>query len=130
FNHSVFYRNTQADGTASLDILGFPASRATSYSGELRASGVYTQGNYRHTVHFDVRGRDAERLFNGAASASFGPATIGVYQPLPEPAYVFGPRDKDSVRQITPGATYFGQWARVGEFSVGVQKAFYRRTFG
>ena len=130
FNHAFLYRNTQTDGTAALDVLGFPATRATSVSGEVRASGVYTQGNYRHTIHLATRGRNVERVFNGAGSAAFGAATIGVYAPLPEPAYTFGPRDKDVVRQITPGATYVGQWARVGEFSVGLQKSFFRRAFG
>ena len=129
-SHSIFYRNTQPDGTASLEILAFPRQRSSSFSGETRASGVYTQGSYRHTVHVSLRGRDVVRLFNGASSASFGTANIGVFQPQIEPTYTFGPRDKDTVRQLTPGASYFGQWAGVGEFSVGVQKSFYRRRFG
>ncbi len=129
-SHAIFYRNTQADGTANLDILASPRGRSDSMSGEVRASGVYTAGDYRHTVHFTLRGRNIERLFGGASSASFGPAVIGIYQPQVEPTYTFGPRDKDVVRQLTPGATYFGQWAGVGEFSIGLQKAFYRRRFG
>ena len=31
---------------------------------------------------------------------------------------------------MTPGVTYVGQWAGVGEFSVGFQKSFYHREFG
>jgi len=129
-NFTIFYRNTQLDGTANLDIIGFPAHKSASWSGEMRASGIFTQGSYRHTVHLAVRGRDTDRLFGGGNTINFGPAKIGVYQEQIEPTYTFGIRDKDAVRQITPGVSYVGQWANVGEFSVGLQKAYYRRSFG
>ena len=130
-NYSVIYRNTQPNGTGNLDITKFPLADSDSYSGEMRASGVFTEGRFRHTVHFAVRGRDTTRVFGGGASVSFGPATIGVYRPVAQPNYVFAtPRDRDIVRQFTPGISYIGQWANVGEFSVGLQKAFYDRTFG
>jgi len=129
-NYTIFFRNTQADGSANLDIIGFPAHKATSTSGEVRGSGVFTQGSFRHTVHLAVRARDTERTFGGGQTVNFGPATIGVYQPLTKPEYVFGVRDQDKVRQISPGITYVGQWGAVGEFSVGLQKAYYRRNFG
>jgi iron complex outermembrane receptor protein len=129
-NFTIFYRNTQADGSASLDIIGYPAHKATSTSGEVRGSGIFTQGSFRHTVHMAVRARDTERTFGGGQTINFGPATIGVYQPVAEPTYTFGIRDQDKVRQISPGVTYVGQWGGVGEFSVGVQKAYYSRNFG
>jgi len=129
-NFTIFYRNTQADGSANLDIIGFPAHKAASTSGEVRGSGIFTQGSFRHTVHVAVRARDTQRTFGGGQTVNFGPATIGVYEPLPEPTYTFGVRDLDKVRQISPGITYVGQWGAVGEFSVGVQKAYYRRNFG
>ena len=59
-NKSVFFRNTQVSGLADLDIIGSPKHRSASTSGEMRASGVFTQGTYRHTVHFNVRGRHFE----------------------------------------------------------------------
>lgn len=130
FGFSVFYRNTQQDGTANLDVLSLPKGHSTSTSGEARASGIFTQGNYRHTIHMAVRGRYTDRLFGGAGSHSFGTGYIGIYTPMPEPTYTFGLRDRDLVRQITPGISYVGQWARVAEFSVGLQKSFYRREFG
>jgi len=129
-NYTIFYRNTQADGSASLDIIGYPAHKATSTSGEVRGSGIFTQGSFRHTVHLAVRARDTERIFGGGQTINFGPATIGVYQPVPEPTYTFGVRDLDKVRQVSPGITYVGQWSGIGEFSVGAQKAYYRRNFG
>jgi len=127
---TIFYRNTQPDGSANLDIIGFPAHKSASTSGEVRASGVFTQSTYRHTVHLAVRARDTDRLFGGGQTQNFGHAVTGVYQEVPQRTYTFGVRDKDAVRQISPGITYVGQWANVGEFSVGLQKSFYRRNFG
>ncbi len=129
-NHVIFYRNTQADGTANLDILEYPEHVSGSTSGEVRASGVFTEGSYRSTVHIAVRGRDTARLFGGGSTINFGPAKIGVYRPVAKPAFRLGTRDKDVVSQITPGLSYVGEWAGVGEFSVGLQKSFYHRDFG
>ena len=129
-NHTVFFRNTQADGSANLDIVSYPHHKAASFSGEVRGSGIFTDGSYRHTVHVAVRARDVNRIFGGGQTISFGATNIAVVKPVPEPTYTFGIRDQDLVRQISPGITYVGQWARVGEFSVGLQKSFYRRNFG
>lgn len=130
WNHVIFYRNTRADGSANLDILGYPEHYSGSYSGELRASGAFTQGAFRHTVHLGVRGRDTTRRFGGGSTVNFGPAQVGVYQPHPDPNYTFGILDEDLVRQATPGVSYVGQWANIGEVSVGIQKSFYHRDFG
>jgi iron complex outermembrane receptor protein len=129
-NFSILYRNTQSDGTANLDIISYPPLKSASTSGEFRASHVFTDGSFNHTVHMAVRGRDTQRVFGGGDTVNFGAATIGVYRELAEPVFNYGVRDKDSVRQISPGVSYVGQWAGIGEFSVGVQKSFYRRAFG
>ena len=129
-NFVVSYRNTQADGTANLDILRYPHHRLASYSGEARASGVFTEGDLRHTVHFNLRGRETSRVFGGGGTVLFGKHTVGVVEDLPQPTFTFGRRDKDLVDQFTPGVAYVGQWANVGEASVGVQKSFYSRSFG
>ena len=127
-NHVVFLRNTQPDGTANLDILRYPEHFACSYSGEARASGVYTDGAFRHTVHIATRGRSTRRLFGGGSTHQ--PRHDAGRRGVAEPVYTLGVPDKDVVRQITPGVSYVGQWANVGEFSVGVQKSFYHRDFG
>ena len=95
----------------------------------MRATGVYTQGSYRHTIHLNVRGRDTTRIFGGAGTVSFGKAVIGVNAPVTEPVFTTGTRDRDVVRQITPGVSYVGQWARIAEFSVGLQKSYYHRDY-
>ena len=129
-NDVVFFRNVQPNGTGTLDILRYPEQFSGSYSGEVRASGVFTDGSFRHTIHFGVHGRDTVRRFGGGDDQSFGPATVGVFTPHGEPTFNFGVRDQDVVKQYTPGVSYVGQWARVGEFSVGLQKSFYHREFG
>ncbi len=129
-NHVVFFRNTQVDGSANLDILRYPRHYHGSYSGEIRASRVFTDGKFRHTVHFGVRGRDVVHRFGGGQTLSFGLARVAVYRAIAEPTYTFGVRDEDLVKQVMPGATYVGQWAGVGELSFGLQKSFYHRDFG
>ncbi len=130
-NFVVFYRNTQSDGFADLAVRSDPHHRLTSISGEIRATGTYTEGSYRHTLHLDVRGRDTVRLFGGGQTVALGRAAIGVAMPVARPTFApFGVRDRDVVKQITPGISYGGQWAGVGEFSVAVQKSFYDREFG
>jgi len=130
-SHSVFFRNVNAAGMGNLDITGFPGNRAASYSGEVRATGVYTQGKvWQHTIHMSVRGRDTQRKFGGGHTVNFGPRMIGVYDPVPEPIFRYGLRDIDHVRQTTPGVAYTGDWARIGSFNVGAQKSFYRRNLG
>lgn len=129
-NFVVFYRNVQPTGMGSLDVLRYPEHSSYSTSGEVRASGVFTDGAFRHTVHLSTRARDTHRLFGGGATTSFGAAAIGTARSLPEPRYVLGVRDNDVVKQVTPGLAYVGQWANVGEFSIGLQKSFYARDYG
>ncbi len=125
--HFTFFRNVQPDGFGTLDILRSAVIYDISYSGEARLTRTFTEGKRQHTFHFAVRGRDAKHLFGGGASYSFGPAQVGVYDPRPEP--VFGPLADPSlnhVSQYTPGVSYVGRWLDVGEFSVGLQKSFFR----
>ncbi len=129
-NYAILFRNVQPDGSGSLDVIGSPQHSSAGTSGEVRLSGIFTTGRFRHTVHMATRGRDVQRVFGGTNTVSFGPATIGISQPVAKPAFSYGVRDKDLVRQISPGVAYVGQWANIGEFSVGLQKSFYKRSFG
>jgi len=125
---AILYRNTQPDGTADLEIRRSPPPVKRSYSGEVRASGVFDEGPRRHTVHLSARGRLVRRSFGGEDTVSFGTATIGVPIVLPEPTYNLSPQSIDKVRHGTVGASYVAQWQDVGEISVGLQKSFYNRT--
>jgi iron complex outermembrane receptor protein len=129
-NYAVLYRNVQRNGDALLDVVGSPHHVSAGTSGEVRLSGVLTQGVYRHTLYLATRGRNTHRIFGGTSTASYGAAQIGIYRELPKHSVPYSVRDDDVVRQITPGVSYAGQWAGVGEFSIGVQKSFYRREYG
>ena len=124
----ILYRNTQPDGTADLNFRSRPGQKKGSYSGEVRASGVFSEGPRRHTLHMSVKGRAVRLLFGGDDTISFGTAVIGVHTLVPEPTFNIGPQSRDKVRHGTLGASYVGQWSAIGEISVGLQRAFYRRT--
>ena len=129
-NYVVNYRNIQPNGVGDLSIQKYPLHDSFSVSGEVRASGVYTTGDFRHTIHIATRGRETTRIFGGGHTVNFGQATLGVYNEVAKPNYILRVRDKDVVHQYTPGVSYAGQWASVGEFSVGLQKSFYDHEFG
>lgn len=126
-NVTVFYRNVQQSGAATLDAFADPASSRRSYSGEVRLTRAFPEGDRLHTFHFSAKGRDVERVFGGGAGAAVGPITFGVETPLPEPAFTFGPTSADQARQISPGVSYIGYWRDVGDISFGLQKSFYTR---
>jgi iron complex outermembrane receptor protein len=126
-NHVISYRNTQPDGSAQVDALKDPPTYAGSYSGEVRLSRRFIEGDRAHTVHIAVRARDARRVFGGADVENLGPGFIAVYNPAPEPAFVFGPQRKDIVKQGTAGISYGVKWLGIGEFSAGLQKTHYTR---
>ncbi len=125
---SMLYRNTQPDGTADLSVRSRPTPWLGSYSGEVRASGVYTEGPRRHTLHFSAKGRAGKRLFGGEDTIAYGTAMIGDPVAIPKPTFNLGPQSRDKIRHGTVGASYVGLWRGIGEISVGLQKAFYRRT--
>jgi iron complex outermembrane receptor protein len=126
-NVTLFYRNVQPSGAASLDAFADPASSRRSYSGEVRLTRTFSDGDRQHTVHIATKGRDVERTFGGGAGAALGPATFGVETPRPEPVFTFGPTSRDKARQVSPGISYLGYWEGVGTISFGLQKSFYTR---
>ena len=121
--------DTDSDGIGTLNIRTRPPAFIGSYSGEVRASGVFAEGPRRHTLHFSAKGRASKRTFGGDDTISVGLHPIGQRISISKPTgFVFGPQSRDKVRHGQAGVSYVGQWGGVGEFSVGVQKAFYRRT--
>lgn len=125
----IFYNNTQPNGLADLSFLGDPRQEFGSYSGEVRMSGVFSEGPRRHTIHFAFRGRDTDRFFGGGDVVNIGPAFIGVTNRLPKPNFVFKPSNEDHVQQGTGGIAYEGLWKDIGELSFGLQKTTYNRTY-
>lgn len=127
-DHNLLYRNVQPDGTGQVDMYQGRDLYVGSNSGEVRVSRVMVEGERQHTIHLSVKGRDSLRMFGGGQTITIGTGRIGVVTPLPQPVFAPGPRSRDKVFQITPGVSYVARWLNVGEFSLGAQKSFYRRT--
>ncbi len=127
FFYGDFLRNIQPDGTAQHSIFKQPEQSFVSYSGEIRASKIVSDGARRHTVDFVVRARDVQRQFGGADVRSFGIGRVGVREVIAEPVFTPGAVTDDHTRQKTVGVSYAGLWAGVGGIGIGAQKSFYRR---
>ncbi len=123
------YRNVQADGTAELQYtrLGRWPLPHSSKSGEVRLSRIFDEGDRRHTVHFNVRGKASGTGNGGNTSMRAGPIQFGVPVELPAPTFAAGQRGREYVRQGTLGVSYGVLWRDVGEFSAGLQRTFYKR---
>lgn len=126
-SNSTYYTNVQPDGISDVIFYSNPHQRFSSYSGETRATGVYTVGDFRHTVHLTVRARESKRLGAGTHVLPYGRMMLGVPTPVPEPNFVHMTRNFDDAKQLTGGALYDLQWRHVGGFSVGLQETTYHR---
>ncbi len=127
-DYSVFYRNTQPNGVADLAVRANAPPALLSYSGEVRASGFFSEGPRRHTLHLSAKGRLVSRTFGGDDTVSLGTAMLGVPLSIPKPVFNLGPQSLDKVRQGTLGISHVTLWPGIGEISAGVQKSFYRRA--
>lgn len=126
-DYIVFYRNVQASGAATMDVVRNQPARDVSYSGEVRLSRTFTEGERQHTFHLAARGRDVKHVFGGGSSVALGAVQLGVDNARPEPVFPApAPSGRNEVSQITPGLSYIGRWLEVGEFSVGAQKSFFK----
>lgn len=123
------YLGADQSGLASLHrFINEPENEQRSLSGEARLTGVFRGEDLRHTVHLSLRGREARRNFGGGSIRDFGPAQIGVYAPIAEPTWAFGPGTFDEVTQTALGLGYQLTWRGVGEASLGLQSVDYEKT--
>jgi iron complex outermembrane recepter protein len=122
------YRNVQPDGSAQRALVAQKDQTTASTSGELRSTHSHTEGVRRHTLHLSARGRDTRRSYGGADVRDLGPGVIGRGADVPEPDFDFGPQSRDEVRQITGGIGYELRWLKLGELSLGLQKADYEKN--
>ncbi|WP_439532978.1 TonB-dependent receptor domain-containing protein [Polymorphobacter sp.] len=121
----------QPDGRAAGQrIIADPPLFFVSNSGEVRLSRRIAEGPRAHVIHLALRGRAANRRFDGADVIELGPIRLGELQTAPLPLFQFGPQQADRVRQWTLGLAYEGRWAGVGEISLGLQRTDYRKRIG
>lgn len=126
-DHTTFFNNTQRDGTTDVVFQKLLPIVIETTSGEVQAQGVYTMGDFRHTVYLMGRGRELSRPSGGSAQVVYGRANINSMPQVLEPVWVHAPQGLDSSKQITGGIQYVGQWRNVGDVNIGVQKTKYDR---
>jgi iron complex outermembrane receptor protein len=132
FDQKTSYANLlvdlQPDGSADRLIIADPRAKNVSLSGEARLTHSIADGPRLHLLYVSLRERDARHQFDGSDAVDLGPTRIGVAEDSPKPSFAFGPLSRDRIRQTTYGIAYDGRWKDVGEISVGVSRADYRKT--
>jgi iron complex outermembrane receptor protein len=121
------FLDTDPVGRARRLILADRDFGLGSTSGELRASRSVPLGEWLHTAHVAVRGRDQRRRFGGSDAFDAGAAVVGVPVALPRPAFEFGAQTREHVRQSAGAIAYEGRWGRHLELGAGLQKIRYRK---
>lgn len=129
-NFASQFLDTTADGRTREQVIADPEQRYASTSGELRVSRSIAEGPRLHVLYASVRARALDSRYGGSAPAlNLGVRRLGERVVVAEPSgFAFGERTRDAVRQTTIGVAYEGRWKGVGEASVGIQRADYRKT--
>ena len=127
-NFINLYLNLELDGRADQLIVAEQLARNGSTSGEFRIDRLVTEGPRAHQLSLTLRGRLRKRVFGGSDFIDLGNVQIGEPLSAQVPAFDFGVRDVDRVRQGTAGVAYGLRWRGTGEFNASLQKTFYRKT--
>lgn len=114
--------------TASHKVIADPRRDAWSDSGEVLVTMRLGTGPLQQRIFAGYRARDRKTETGGADSRNFGAVTLGVYDPQPEPDFVFGPTNKGNVRQSAWEIGYSARREGLGSINLGLQKARYRAT--
>lgn len=122
------YAAIQPNGQAEHLVVAYPDQSAASTSGEVRLTGRFQAGDWRHELIFLARGRDVRAHYGGADTVDVGPAMIGAGLQLPEPAFTFSPRTRDRTELWGIGSAYHVDWDRRAELEVGIQRENYKKN--
>jgi iron complex outermembrane receptor protein len=125
---SDLFLNVDAAGAGAHRIAAFPKQDYSALSGELRLTRSFATEQQQHTFLVSLRGRKRVTTSGGRHIVAFAPGRIGAPVPLAEPNFMFGPTNRDVVRQGTFGVGYQGVWPGVGELNLGVQKTRYEKA--
>ena len=122
------YTDVQPNGRSEQLVVGFPDQTASSTSAEMRLTGTFTTGDWRHELIFMTRGRDTTGRYGGEDVVDLGPASIGTIVQVPEPDFAYSARAIDHAELWSIGAAYRLDWRSQGVLELGVQKEGYRET--
>jgi iron complex outermembrane recepter protein len=130
-NASTFadlYTGIQPDGRAEHVLIGYPNQSLASTSGELRLTGRFESGDWRHELIMLARGRLGIARYGGGDAVDEGATVIGRNIQLPEPQFTYTERTTDRTNQWTVGGAYRANWRGWAEMQVGVQEQSYRKS--
>lgn len=122
------YTAVQPDGQSEHLVVGYPDQSAASTSGEIRLTGRFRAGDWRHEIIFMARGRDVLARYGGEDAVDVGTALIGLGTQVPEPAFTYSPRTRDRAQLWSIGSAYHVDWDRHGELEIGIQQETYRKN--
>jgi len=116
-------------GDGVFGAILYPGRDYGSWSGELQAARDFDVAtDWRANLLLSLRGRDVRVRSPREPDPVEAPYLAGEpVPPLPEPGLNDGPDDRESVRQLTPGAMMRLAWRDRLELQLGVQRADYRR---
>ena len=116
-------------GDGQFGAILYPERDYGSWSGELQAARDFElAADWRASLLLSLRGRDVRVRTPPEADPVEAPYQAGgPAPPLTEPVLDDGPDDRESVRQLTPGAMMRLAWRDRLELQLGVQRADYRR---
>jgi iron complex outermembrane receptor protein len=122
------YTNILPGGQSEHVVVGYPDQIGSSTSGEMRLTGSFTTGDWRHELIFMTRGRDTATRYGGEDAVDLGPAVIGIPVQLPEPDFTYSPRAIDRSQLWSIGAAYHVDWRNLAELETGIQKENYHEA--
>jgi iron complex outermembrane receptor protein len=122
---SDLYVDTLPSRLADHVVVGYPDQRVASTSGEVRLTGRFAAGDWRHELVFLARGRDTLAMYGGSDAVDVGPALIDQGLQVPEPAFSYSARTRDRTELWSVGTAYRVQWDAHGELAFGVQQESY-----
>jgi iron complex outermembrane receptor protein len=122
------YTDVEPNGHAEHVVVGFPDQNTSSTSGEMRLTGTYITGDWRHEFIFMARGRDTTANYGGEDAVDLGPVNIGTIIQAPEPDFTYSARAIDQAKLWSVGAAYRVDWKSLGVLEMGIQKEDYRET--
>ncbi len=125
---SDLYVNTQPNGVADHLLIGYPDQSVSSASGEVRLTGRFPAGSWRHDLVLLARGRDTLAYYGGSDVVGAGTALIGQGLQVPKPAFRYSARTSDRTELWSTGVGYLGQWDKHVDLAFGLQQEGYRKS--
>jgi iron complex outermembrane recepter protein len=122
------YTDVQPKGQSEHLVVGYPDQSTSSTSGEMRLTGTFTTGDWRHELIYMTRGRDTTARYGGEDAVDMGPVNIGTIIQVPQPLFSYSARAIDHAELWSIGSAYRLDWRTQGVLEMGIQKEGYSET--